>query len=140
MNGEFGVSSCKLFHLQWMNNEILLYSTGNYIPNLLGQNMMEDDMRKECIYICVCTHTHIHIYITLLYFRNWHIVNQLYFNKNKYNLKINQKSIYQSIKSFTLFYIAITISGLFLHTWDRTILEIIFNQVFELLALHAKLY
>ena len=28
---EFGVSSCKLLHLQWKSNEILLYSTGNDI-------------------------------------------------------------------------------------------------------------
>ena len=28
---EFGVSRCKLLHFEWMSNEILLYSTGNYI-------------------------------------------------------------------------------------------------------------
>ena len=28
---EFGVSRCKLVHLEWMSNEILLYSTGNPI-------------------------------------------------------------------------------------------------------------
>ena len=29
---EFGVSKCKLLHLEWIiNNEVLLYSTGNYI-------------------------------------------------------------------------------------------------------------
>ena len=31
MDWEFGVSRCKLLHLQWVDNEILLYSTGNYI-------------------------------------------------------------------------------------------------------------
>ena len=35
MNGEFGVGRCKLLHLEWISNEALLYSTGNYI-NLLG--------------------------------------------------------------------------------------------------------
>ena len=30
MDWEFGVSRCKLLHLEWINNEIL-YSTGNYI-------------------------------------------------------------------------------------------------------------
>ena len=34
MDGEFGVSRCKLLHLEWMSNEVLLYSTGNYIPSL----------------------------------------------------------------------------------------------------------
>ena len=26
-----GVGRCKLLHLEWINNKILLYSTGNYI-------------------------------------------------------------------------------------------------------------
>ena len=28
---EFGVNRCKLMPLEWISNEILLYSTGNYI-------------------------------------------------------------------------------------------------------------
>ena len=28
---EFGVNRCKLLHLEWISNEILLYSTGDYI-------------------------------------------------------------------------------------------------------------
>ena len=31
MDWEFGVSRCKLLHLEWIINEILLYSSGNYI-------------------------------------------------------------------------------------------------------------
>ena len=31
MDWEFGVSRCKLQHLKWISNEVLLYSTGNYI-------------------------------------------------------------------------------------------------------------
>ena len=27
---EFGVNKCKLFHLEWISNGDLLYSTGNY--------------------------------------------------------------------------------------------------------------
>ena len=34
MNWEFGVSRCKLLHLEWISNEFLLYSTGNYIRSL----------------------------------------------------------------------------------------------------------
>ena len=30
-DGELGVSRCRLLHLEWISNEILLYSTGNYI-------------------------------------------------------------------------------------------------------------
>ena len=34
MGGEFGVDRFKLSHLEWMSNEVLLYSTGNYIQSL----------------------------------------------------------------------------------------------------------
>ena len=39
MDWEVGVSRCKLLHLEWISNEILLYSTGNYIQSL----MIEDN-------------------------------------------------------------------------------------------------
>ena len=32
---EFRVSRCKLLHLKWINSEVLLYSTGNYIHTLI---------------------------------------------------------------------------------------------------------
>ena len=31
MDWEFGISRCKLVYIDWVNNEDLLYSTGNYI-------------------------------------------------------------------------------------------------------------
>ena len=31
MDWEFGVSRCKLLHIEWINNKILLYGTGNYV-------------------------------------------------------------------------------------------------------------
>ena len=31
MDWEFGVNRCKLLHLEWISNENLLYSIGNYI-------------------------------------------------------------------------------------------------------------
>ena len=34
MDGEFGVSKCKLLHAEWISNEVLVYSTGNYIQSL----------------------------------------------------------------------------------------------------------
>ena len=49
MKEEFGVSRCKLLHLEGMNSKVLLYSTGNYIQSL-GIDHMEDNMRKR-IYI-----------------------------------------------------------------------------------------
>ena len=32
-DGEFGVGRCKVLHLEWMENEVLLQSTGNYIQS-----------------------------------------------------------------------------------------------------------
>jgi len=31
MDWKSGANRCKLLHLEWISNEILLYSTGNYI-------------------------------------------------------------------------------------------------------------
>ena len=33
MDWEFGVGRCKLLHLEWINNKVPLYSTGNYIQS-----------------------------------------------------------------------------------------------------------
>ena len=52
MDGEFRVSRCKLLHLGWVSNEILLYGTGNYIQSLV----MEHDGRffeKKNVYLCM---------------------------------------------------------------------------------------
>ena len=35
MDWEFRVSRCELLHFEWMSNEILLYSTGNYTQSLV---------------------------------------------------------------------------------------------------------
>ena len=33
MDWEFGISRCKLLHLEWINNEVLQYIVGNYIQS-----------------------------------------------------------------------------------------------------------
>ena len=33
MDGEFGVGRCKLLHLEWISNGVLLHSTGNCIQS-----------------------------------------------------------------------------------------------------------
>ena len=35
MDWESGVNRCKVLHLEWISNEIPLYSTGNYIYSLV---------------------------------------------------------------------------------------------------------
>ena len=50
MDGGLGISRCKLLPLEWISNEILLCSTGNYIQPLV----MEHDggkCEKKNVYI-----------------------------------------------------------------------------------------
>jgi len=47
---EFGVNRCKLLPLEWINNGILLYSTGNYV----WSNVMEHvDVTEKNVYMYV---------------------------------------------------------------------------------------
>ena len=34
VDGKLGVGRCKLLHLEWIRNKVLLYSTGNSIQSL----------------------------------------------------------------------------------------------------------
>ena len=38
MAWESGVNKCKLLLLEWISNEILLYSTGKYFPLVMGHD------------------------------------------------------------------------------------------------------
>ena len=49
MDGEFGVSRCKLLYIEWINEKILLYSTGNYIQDP-GISNIEKEYKKACVY------------------------------------------------------------------------------------------
>ena len=52
MDWEAGVSRCKLLYMEWVNNKVPLYSTGNYIQHpVINQNGKE--YKKVCIYIYV---------------------------------------------------------------------------------------
>ena len=47
---EFGVSRCKLLYIGWINNKVLLYSTGNYIQYpVISHNGKENG--KQYIYV-----------------------------------------------------------------------------------------
>ena len=52
MEGEFGLGRCKLFHLGWISNEVLLYSTGSYIQSL-GTEHDGRQYEKKNVYICM---------------------------------------------------------------------------------------
>ena len=48
MDWEFGISRCQLLYIDWINNKILLCSTGNCI-----QYAVINHNGKEYIYICI---------------------------------------------------------------------------------------
>ena len=58
MDGVLGVNRCRLLPLEWISNEILLCSTGNYVWSLM---MEHNNVRKKRIYTCMCN------WVTLLY-------------------------------------------------------------------------
>ena len=52
MDWAFGVSRCKLLHLEWISNEVLLCSTGNYIKSL-GMGHDRRKYEKKNVYVCM---------------------------------------------------------------------------------------
>ena len=52
MDWEFGVSRCKVLHTGWINNKVLLYSTGNYIQYRVI-NHMEKNIKKKNVSMCI---------------------------------------------------------------------------------------
>ena len=46
------VGRCKLLHLGWISNEVLLYSTGNYIQSL-GTEHDGRHCKKKNVYVCM---------------------------------------------------------------------------------------
>ena len=48
---EFGISRCILLYIEWINNKVLLYSTGNYIPYpVINHNGKDYEKEYICIY------------------------------------------------------------------------------------------
>ena len=51
MHWEFEIRRCKLLHIEWINNKVLLYSTGNYF-----QYPVINHNGKECEKGYICMH------------------------------------------------------------------------------------
>ena len=55
MDWEFGISRCKLVYIGWINNWVLLYSTGNYIQYpVINHNGKEYEKEYMCITESLC--------------------------------------------------------------------------------------
>ena len=53
MDGEFGISRCKLLYIKWINNKVLLYSTEDYIQYPVINHNGEDIQKGGDICICI---------------------------------------------------------------------------------------
>ena len=64
INQEFGINRYKLLHIKYVNNKVLLYSTGNYIQYpIINHNGKEYEKEYICVCVCVYIYTHTHIYM-----------------------------------------------------------------------------
>ena len=52
MDSEFAVGRCKLLHLEWKSNGVLLHSTENYVQSL-GLELREESMINKEHSICM---------------------------------------------------------------------------------------
>ena len=74
---ELGVGRCTLLCFEWIGNEVLLYSTGNYIQSR-GRDHDGSQYKKGDVYI----------YVRLRHFAAAEIGTTVYIN---YNLKVKKK-------------------------------------------------
>ena len=49
MDWDLWISRCKLLYIEWINNKVLMCSTGNYIQ-YLPINPNGKEYKKECVY------------------------------------------------------------------------------------------
>lgn len=62
MGWQSGVSRCKLLGLEWISNEVLLYSTGDDVQS---HGIERDGRWYEKKDMCVYIYTHTHIYVCM---------------------------------------------------------------------------
>ena len=64
MDWEIGISRCKLLYIEWINNKVLVYSTGNYIQYYVityqGKESQKVYIHKS-VCVCMCVYTHMYI-------------------------------------------------------------------------------
>ena len=53
MDWEFGFSRWKLVYIEWINNKVLLYSTGNYIQYPVINHNGKEYKKNICMRVCV---------------------------------------------------------------------------------------
>ena len=54
MDWEFGISRCKLLHIEWINQKALLYNLGSYIQQPVINHNGKNMKKNVCLCVCVC--------------------------------------------------------------------------------------
>ena len=49
MDWDFGIGRCKFLHSEWINNKVLMYSTGNYIQYSVMKHNGTEDKKKRVL-------------------------------------------------------------------------------------------
>ena len=62
INQEFAISRYTLLYMNYINNEALLYSTGNYFQCPVV-NCNEKESEKESVCVCIYIYIHVCVYI-----------------------------------------------------------------------------
>ena len=62
---EFGISRGKLLYIGWINNKVLLYSTGNYSQYPVINHHGKEYEKSVCVCVCVCVYNHFAIQLKL---------------------------------------------------------------------------
>ena len=71
MDWDLWISRCKLLYIEWINNKVLMCSTGNYIQ-YLPINPNGKEYKKECVlYIFLYIYIYIKIYIIHILYTTW---------------------------------------------------------------------
>ena len=78
MDWEFEVGKCKLLYIEWINNKVLLYSTGNYILCYI-------------LYILYILYIYIYLYILYIFYILYPVLYIIYFPGIKHNGKKYKK-------------------------------------------------
>ena len=53
MDWKVGISRCNLLYIEWINNKVLLYSTGNYIQYPMINHSGKKKFKNQCVCVCV---------------------------------------------------------------------------------------
>ena len=67
MDGEFGISRCRLVYIEWIDNKVLLHSTGNYVQYAVINHNGRECEKEYRLYMYIYYIIHIIIYIYIIH-------------------------------------------------------------------------